>query len=252
SPLSQAPIPQQPGENEANILDALLRFGGQTTLGDIALKGLLSGTRNSSPFAGALISRKGITPASGVSYDINPDATIRTGGLFAIGTDGKSLYAGPRVAFDAVEFSAGLQVNDLGKDSQSGISSRFAGAVSFDLSRLLGQKTQETTLKVANPRVGGWGASTSEAFRGFGFIEVVLFLPQADTAGFLLLEKGGDTPASITIRRDERLREGTDKTLGDVVFRRYVRREFLPLGDYQIRVPSGFERLKVGDDETIT
>ena len=134
---------------------------------------------------------------AGANFDFLPDATLRPGALIGV-TFGKGggLFAGPSFSFSVFQLALGAQL--LGTSSEEGagdgvdgaagagaeesaLGVRFAGALSFDLSRLSGQKKIVNQLTVKNPTAGGgWGKTTDEVAAGLGLALFSVESPRDD------------------------------------------------------------------------
>jgi len=153
---------------------------------------------------------------------------------------------GVSLSAKVVQLSFGLAAAEVKRTTEAGAETsdldfRFAGTLSFDLSRLSGQKKEKTTLRVANPAAGGgWGTASDMVARDLGLARLNFLLPDDIAATTVTLTRVRDVD-------DNELRGAAQQTtiplnlpLGD--------RElwFLPLGYYAVTPP---DELRVGIQE---
>ncbi len=258
-PLTDNSLNQISATSQSSYLEALLQFGSGTTLGDVVSKGILGGTRNASPFTGAVVSDKHISGLTGIILEANPADVLRAGLLFGIRPDGNALFLGPSLALDVLQLSIGLQIDQLSDTTRTSTSSRIAGAVSFDLSRLLGSKTTVTSLKVKNPTAGGdFGVASEQVAQSLGLAQFTLYAPaNAPNVTITLIRMKDESGAAVTgadqtvirlIARPPANPSVSGSTLIPVLQNQF---RFLPRGIYQINVPDGYELLIYSPDTNI-
>jgi hypothetical protein len=230
-----------------SALDLLLRFGAGTSLGDIATRGLLGASRYTSISSGALITEHTIEAVVGVNFEPQPAWEVRPGLLVGVSpTGGGALYSGVSLSAKVFQLSFGLAAVEESRTSEAGeetsdLEFRFAGTLSFDLSRLSGQKRKKTTLSIANPAAGGgWGTASDMVARNLGLARLSFLLPDDVDATTVTLTRVRDA--------DDRELEGAAQRTTIPLNLPLRDRElwFLPLGYYTVTPP---DELRVGFQE---
>lgn len=172
------PISDEERKDRASYLEAGLKLTG-SNLGELVLKGLLSGSQYSSPFTGMLVSKGTVKPIVGISMEQKTSGPIRPGLVVGVLPGDSSLFFGPRISLDLLQVSLGLQVR-TGNNAGDSLNSRVAGAISMDLSRLTGGKKEITKLSIQNPTTGGgWGKSSRELSKNIAAVQTRIFVQKS-------------------------------------------------------------------------
>lgn len=219
-----------------SYLETLLVFGGGAALGEIATRGLLGGTRHASFLSGALLGEEDVKPVVGATLEAWPRRSLRP--ALALGIDptgGDTFYAGAGVSGGPIHLSVGYRLSEL--EGREDVSGRWAGALSFDLSRLLGRKTRVTELAVESPVAGGgWDAPAGAVARSLGLVRLTVEVPGGGEVTFARTR----TAAGDSTAAGERTRFVVTRTVEDQL-------RFLPLGTYLVRSGSGDRVLSTSD-----
>jgi hypothetical protein len=230
-----------------SALDLLLKFGAGTSLGDIVTQGLLGAGKYTSIASGALVTERTIEAVVGVNFEPRPAWEVRPGLLVGVSpTGGGALYSGVSVSAKVVQLSFGLAAAEEKRTTEAGeetsdLNFRFAGTLSFDLSRLSGQKKTKTTLRITNPAAGGgWGTASDMIARNLGLVRLSFLLPDDVDATTVTLTRVRDVDDNELEGAAEQTTIPLNLPLGD--------RElwFLPLGYYTVTPP---DELRVGFQE---
>jgi hypothetical protein len=188
--------------NTGNWLEAILHFGGNTSLGDVSSK-LFSSGKNSSVFAGALISKGKVDNLVGLNYEGKKRGAATPGVTIGIATGGSgeaTLFAGPSLSFDAIQLAIGGRLTSSENGTDTSIRLRPAITLSFDLSRALGGKEEITKLKLDNTKVSSdWGKTSDEVLsENQGFYVDVSISSQISGAGVSLVQVKSSTDQTPT------------------------------------------------------
>jgi hypothetical protein len=223
-----------------SVLDLLLKFGAGTSLGSIATQGLLGASRYTSISSGALVTENTVEAVVGVNFEPQPAWDVRPGLLVGVSpTGGGALYSGVSLSAKVIQVSFGLAAAEVKRTTEAGgetsdLDFRFAGTLSFDLSRLSGQKKEKTTLQVANPAAGGgWGTASDMVARDLGLARLSFLLPEDIDATTVTLTRVRDVDDNELKGAAQLPTIVLNLPLGD--------RElwFLPLGYYTVTPPEG-------------
>jgi len=173
-----------------NYLEAILSFStGGFGLGDLAHEGFLAGSEHASIVTGAFVGEGRVSQLLGANYEFNPTGTPRIGMMLGLDLgDINSLYAGPSLGFGVFQFSVGAgiaQGNVNGK-----IEAESAGALSIDLSRLIGKRGSVTELRLHSSMArGGWGKASDDVFGRVGSLGMVRFTLEGPAGSVLRLRR---------------------------------------------------------------
>jgi hypothetical protein len=253
-PPAAAELPDESGAGTGNWLEAVLKMGGSTGLGEAA--GNLFASENSSVFAGALISRGEVGRLVGLNYAKETDGSARPGvmaGIDVNDSDKLNLFAGPSLSLNAIQIALGARfTTEEMANGRSSFQVRPAAVLSFDLSRALGRKDKRTSLEVDSTKASyGWGKSSDAAFAaGFGLANLRAeappgFDPLAPDRPFLTLER--------VVEKDGKLQPSDPPAVFPVELDNLERMIVLPQGRYRYVVtPASASLVAVdGTDTTL-
>ncbi|MEM8610421.1 MAG: hypothetical protein AAGF93_00270 [Cyanobacteria bacterium P01_H01_bin.105] len=163
-------------ENTAASLDSVFKFFGGQGLGTLINTGLLAGNDNTSTFFGGLITDNTVDPVVGANFEFSPLESTSFGAALGVGTnDGGSLFLGPSLRTSTFTLGLGVQVSS----QDDVIDVDPAGVLSFDLSRLVGNRSTIKEITVDNSTSGGnWGKVSSEIAQNITLIELSLDNPK--------------------------------------------------------------------------
>lgn len=148
-------------DNASNELVTILGyFTGNNDLGAITASNFLGEAENANIITGGLISDEFVDPLVGVDVKLTDIGSAQGGLIVGIGVDNNNpLYVGPSFSYSILSLSAGVRIADRNNNTELDPS----GLISFDLSQLIGGKSQKTELIVDDAKVGGnWGKASDK------------------------------------------------------------------------------------------
>ncbi len=143
----------------ASDLETDLKFlGGGAELGKIITNGLLGGTSDASVISGGIVGNGKVSQIVGVNQELAKFSNGALGFLLGVEPGGdNSLFFGPSLRMSVFTFAVGLRAyekNKAGTDEKTA-TTRVAGTLSIDLSRLTGAKKTTNQIKLDNSATGG-------------------------------------------------------------------------------------------------
>jgi hypothetical protein len=214
-----------------NYIEAILSFStGGFGLGDLAHEGFLAGSEHASIVAGALVGEGRVSQLLGANYEFNTTETPRMGMMLGLDLgDINGLYAGPSLGFGAFQVSVGAGI----RRGDGKTKAETAGALSIDLSRLIGKRGSVTELRLRSSMArGGWGRASEDVFSRIEGLSMVRFTIE------------GPEGSALGLRREL----GPDKE--DLAEEEKVSLSFLPTKGTQLHfIPRGYYKY-VRDEST--
>ena len=159
SPAVEKKLNQIDESHSTSELGTTLKLvSGGVDFGSVIAKGLLGGTTTASIVSGGIIGNGKVSQVLGVNQELARIGNTRAGLLFAFEPGGdNSLFLGPSLQFSVFTLSVGFRAFEKSLADMSGktTTTRVAGVLSLDLSRLTGSKSEKTQIQLENASTGG-------------------------------------------------------------------------------------------------
>lgn len=245
----ELPKPPAPENPTGNWLEAILKMGGNTNLGDVT--GKLFASKNSSVFAGAMISEGEVGRVVGLNYEKETSSSIRPGlsvGMDVTSSDKLNFFAGPSLSMKAIQLALGARLTS--QEETKGHTSfkvRPAVALSFDMSEILGGKEKHKSMQVDKTKASyEWGKSSDEVFTTLSNLGAMALRVEWGSSG---------DPLQLNLQRvqikDDKIIETTPNVRFAIPTDNREHFSFVPAGYYQFVLPANTSLYKKGSGQPI-
>lgn len=244
APAVEKTLTQLADQHSASDLETNLNLlGGGAQLGEIVAKGLLGGTSDASVIAGGIIGQGKVSQVIGVNQEFAHLGPATIGALLGIEPGGdSSLFFGPSIRLSIFTLAVGLRTFEKTNSItlEKNATSRFAGVLSMDLSRLSGSKTTVSKVQLDNSVSGGdWGKASDLIARDLALVHITIKAEAADADKSWSLIQIKDGHGNMITDDTKRARLDFKAGMDNITPLRFV-----PSGEYEYQlagIPDNFE-----------